>query len=149
MPYQSNFNLRLGERELQAHNVSKRYLENLRREAWKGRRGSVERGKTYQENFERGKTCQENFERGKIYQDSFERGKSHQENLAARRESFQGKTKSLENCVDMKEENRENLNICMGSVENLGERRSLENLGERKNLEKTVKLPPIHTQETG
>ena len=139
MPYQSNFNLRLGERELQAHNVSKRYLENLRREAWKGRRGSVERGQT----------CQENFERGKIYQDSFERGKSHQENLAARRESFQGKTKSLENCVDMKEENRENLNICMGSVENLGERRSLENLGERKNLEKTVKLPPIHTQETG
>ena len=139
MPYQSNFNLRLGERELQAHNVSKRYLENLRREAWKGRRGSVERGQT----------CQENFERGKIYQDSFERGKSHQENLAARRESFQGKTKSLENCVDMTEETCENLNICMGSVENLGERRSLENLGERKNLEKTVKLPPIHTQETG
>ena len=71
-----NFCPRLGERELVAHNVSKRYLENLRREAWKGRRGSVERGKTYQENFERGKPYQENF--------------------AARRESFQSKTKSLE-----------------------------------------------------
>lgn len=40
---------RLGERELVAHNVSKKYLENLRREAWRGRRTSVERGKTYQE----------------------------------------------------------------------------------------------------
>ena len=132
--------VRLGERELVAHNVSKRYLENLRREAWKGRRGSVERGKPYQENPERGKTYQENFERGKPYQ----------ENFAARRESFQSKTKSLENCVDERGVgNRENLSICMEGggkrVEKLGERRSLENLGERK----AVNLPPIFAQETG
>ena len=142
--------------------MSKRYLENLRREAWKGRRGSVERGKTYQENPERGKTYQENFERGEIYQENFERGeiyqdnferkKTYEDNFAARRESFQSKTRSLENCVERKKENRENLSICMGRVDNPSERKSLENLGKRKileNLEKTVKLPPIHAQETG
>ena len=142
MPYQSHSILRLGERELEAHNVSKRYLENLRRESWKGRRGSVERGKTYQENFER----------GEIYQDNFERKKTYEDNFAARRESFQSKTKSLENCVERKKENRENLSMCMGRVDNPSERKSLENLGKRKileNLEKTVKLPPIHAQETG
>ena len=126
-----------------AHNVSKRYLENLRREAWKGRRGSVERGKTYQENIERGKTYQENFERGEAYQENFERGKTYQEKFALRRGSFQSKTKSLENCVEREVENGENLSICV--------EKTLENLDERKNLERdrAVKLPPIYAQETG
>ena len=128
-----NFCSRLGERELVAHNVSKRYLENLRREAWKGRRGSVERGKTYQENIERGEAYQENLERGKAYQEKF----------ALRRGSFQSKTKSLENCVEREVENGENLSICV--------EKTLENLDERKNLERdrAVKLPPIYAQETG
>ena len=138
--------IRLGERELLAHNVSKRYLENLRREAWKGRRGSVERGKTYQENLERGKTCHENFERGKTNQENPERGKNYQENFASRGESFQSKTKSLENCV---ERELEDLSICMEGggkrVEKLSERRSLENLGGRK----VGNLPPIFCKETG
>ena len=148
-----NFCSRLGERELVAHNVSKRYLENLRREAWKGRRGSVERGKTYQENIERGKTYQENFERGetyqehreggKTYQENRERGKTYQEKFASQRGSFQSKTKSLEKCVEREVENGENLSICV--------EKTLENLDERKNLERdrAVKLPPIYAQETG
>ena len=128
--------------------MSKRYLENLRREAWKGRRASVERGKTYQENTERGKTCHENFERGKTYQENQERGKTYQENFASRRESFQSKTKSLDNCV---ERELEDLSICMEGggkrVEKHSERRSLENLVDKKagNMERdrARNLPPI------
>ena len=164
---------RLGERELVAHNVSKRYLENLRREAWKGRRGSVERGKTYQDNLgpenlenQQREACWKgrrgSVERGKAYQEKnvvpenlqrevwkgrttsrVEQKTHHQENIATRRESIEGETQNQANGFDREVENPESVDGETKGAGNLG--RNLENL----ETDHALNLPPIYNKKAG
>ena len=113
-------------------------MENQQREACKGRRGSVERGKTYQEKHVVPENLQREVWKGRTTS-RVEQKTHHQENIATRRESIEGETQNQANGFDREVENPESVD---GETKGAG---NLENL----ETDHALNLPPIYNKKAG
>ena len=119
-------------------------MENQQREACKGRRGSVERGKTYQEKNVVPENLQREVWKGRTTS-RVEQKTHHQENIATRRDSLEGETQNQANSFDREVENPESVHVD-GETKGAGKLgRNLENL----ETDHALNLPPIYNKKAG